>query len=71
LQLETLANEFRSDRLAWKVILDEKLYQEPRLLDDSRLDIRHSIRKRLLPARRLICWSDSQLDFMSTLCRER
>ena len=29
LQLETLANEFRSDRLAWKVILDEKLYQEP------------------------------------------
>lgn len=29
LQLETLANEFRSDRLAWSVILGERLYDEP------------------------------------------
>ncbi len=29
LQLETLANEFRSDRLAWRVILEQKLYQDP------------------------------------------
>ena len=29
LQLETLANEFRSDRLAWRVIVEEKLYEEP------------------------------------------
>lgn len=29
LQLETLANVFRSDQLGWKVILEEKLYQEP------------------------------------------
>lgn len=29
LQLETLANVFRSDQLAWKVILEKKLYAEP------------------------------------------
>ena len=29
LQLETLANVFRSDQLAWKVILEKKLYVEP------------------------------------------
>jgi len=29
LQLETLANVFRSDRLAWKVIVNLKLYQSP------------------------------------------
>jgi uncharacterized protein involved in exopolysaccharide biosynthesis/protein involved in polysaccharide export with SLBB domain len=28
-QLETLANVFRSDQLAWRVITDLKLYQEP------------------------------------------
>jgi uncharacterized protein involved in exopolysaccharide biosynthesis len=29
MQLETLANVFRSDQLAWRVITDLKLYQEP------------------------------------------
>jgi polysaccharide export outer membrane protein len=28
-QLETLANVFRSDQLAWRVIVEEKLYQAP------------------------------------------
>jgi polysaccharide export outer membrane protein len=28
-QLETLANVFRSDQLAWRVILEQKLYQSP------------------------------------------
>jgi uncharacterized protein involved in exopolysaccharide biosynthesis len=28
-QLETLANVFRSDQLAWRVIVDEKLYEAP------------------------------------------
>jgi polysaccharide biosynthesis/export protein len=28
-QLETLANTFRSDQLAWRVILDRKLYRSP------------------------------------------
>jgi polysaccharide export outer membrane protein len=28
-QLETLANVFRSERLAWRVIIDEKLYEDP------------------------------------------
>lgn len=28
-QLETLASVFRSDQLAWRVILDKKLYQDP------------------------------------------
>lgn len=29
IQLETLADVFRSDELAWRVILDQKLYQSP------------------------------------------
>lgn len=32
LQLETLADAFRSDRLAWRVITELKLYQEPGFL---------------------------------------
>jgi len=31
-QLETLANVFRSDQLAWRVILDKKLYRAPGFL---------------------------------------
>jgi polysaccharide export outer membrane protein len=32
-QLETLANAFRSDQLAWRVILDKKLYEAPGIRD--------------------------------------
>lgn len=32
LQMETLANVFRSDQLAWRVILEKKLYQAPGFL---------------------------------------
>ena len=34
LQLETLASVFRSDRLAWRVITELRLYQKPQLMGD-------------------------------------
>ena len=33
-QWETMASEFRSDQLAWRVILDKKLYQAPAFTSD-------------------------------------
>ena len=72
LQLETLANVFRSDQLAWRVITGLKLYQAPGFMGRFCAPFsRFRPESPTAPRPRPGCWSVFRGGFTSRPCRAR
>ncbi len=57
-EIETLANVFRSDQLAWRVILDRRLYADPAFNGGFYAELSPASTRSLpIPLPRPICWS--------------
>lgn len=70
-QLETLANVFRSDQLAWRVMLEKKLYQAPGFMGSFAQRFPNFNRPHRRPTLKHGCWSGSRIGCVCALCRGR